>query len=94
MHVEGFLYLKILMILKIFSEEDWQRIAPRLFYENGILNIVPTELRSGEELACRIVSPARLLHWISIDSHRAQNLKPCHQYVGRPDCATCPFIQQ
>ena len=72
------------------DDEDWNSSKAKMFFKNGILNVQSVQSYNGIELSCKLVSSARILHWIALDSHRAQNLKPCHEYVGKPVCKTCP----
>ena len=65
-----------------------------LNFDKGIITVSPVQLLLGDKLSCRILSPARLLQWVGLDAHRVQNLKPCHQYVGKPECSTCPEIPE
>ena len=30
------------------------------------------------------------IHWYYSDAHRYQNLKACHEYIGKKPCQTCP----
>ena len=66
-------------------------MKPKMLFQNGVVIVRPVEFFQDEFLSCRLISPARLMQWISIDSHRSANLKACHEIVGKPECKTCPI---
>ena len=35
-----------------------------------------------------------VIEFITLDSHRWQNLKLCHEYIGKKECETCNDLEE
>merc|ERR1711962_1832409 len=69
---------------------EWNDSKADMYMSDGFLNIATAEFNDDDELNCKLVSPARIMQWILSDAHRYQNLKSCHEYIGKKPCQTCP----
>jgi len=75
---------------QVFTDiNEWNDATVDMYMESGFLNIATAQFEDGDELSCKVVSPARIMQWILSDGHRYQNLKSCHEYIGKKPCQTC-----
>jgi len=76
---------------QIFTDiNEWTDSKAEMYMESGFMNIGTAQFTDNDELNCKIISPARIMQWILSDAHRYQNLKACHEYIGKKPCQTCP----
>jgi len=75
---------------QVFTDiNDWNDATVDMRMESGFLKITPAQFQDEDELNCKIVSPARIMQWILSDGHRYQNLKSCHEFIGKKPCTSC-----
>jgi len=70
--------------------DDFGNARCQMYPKNGVANVAPVESREGDVLGCKLLAPSRIYQWLMFDSHRPENLKKCHEFVGKPPCSTCP----
>lgn len=43
---------------------EWNDATVDMYMESGFLNIATAQFEDGDELNCKVISPARIMQWI------------------------------